>query len=132
VRGVHAASEMLAETRAHQGASCVASALQARDALKQLIHDMLREVGELGEHTGRFQTATARHAEAIEKADTLESLADVVQSMLEDSRAMHVAGHAGRRSACRPTARAPASLKPRVRDLESELRRLSDEVSPMR
>jgi hypothetical protein len=72
---------------------------------------MVREVGELGEHTGRFQTATARHAEAIEKADTLESLADVVQSMLEDSRAINVAVTV-RKSACRPTARAPPNLKP--------------------
>ena len=127
VRGVHAASEMLAETRAHH-LKVRGERAAARDALKQLIHDMVREVGELGEHTGRFQTATARHAEAIEKADTLESLADVVQSMLEDSRAINVAVTVSQERMQADRARA-TELETRVRDLESELRRLSDEVS---
>jgi diguanylate cyclase len=127
VRGVRAASQMLAETRAHQ-LKVRGERAAARDALKQLIHDMLREVGELGEHTGRFQTATARHAEAIEKADTLESLADVVQSMLEDSRAMHAAVTPSQERMQADRARA-SELETRVRELESELRRLSDEVS---
>ncbi|MBL8313273.1 MAG: diguanylate cyclase [Rubrivivax sp.] len=127
VRGVHAASQMLAETRAHH-LKLRGERAAARDALKQLLHDMLREVGELGEHTGRFQTATARHAEAIEKADTLESLADVVQSMLEDSRAIHAAVTRSQERMQADRARA-SELETRVRDLESELRRLSDEVS---
>ncbi len=127
VRGVQAASQMLAETRARQRKVRVERAA-AREALKQLLHDMLREVGELGEHTGRFQTATARHAEAIEKADTLESLADVVQSMLEDSRAINAAVTLSQERMQADRARA-SELETRVRDLESELRRLSDEVS---
>ncbi len=127
VRGVHAASEMLAQTRAHH-LKVRGERTAAREALKQLIHDMLREVGELGEHTGRFQTATARHAEAIEKADTLESLADVVQSMLEDSRAIHVAVTLSQQRMQADRARA-TELETRVRDLETELRRLSEEVS---
>ncbi len=127
VRGVHAASQMLSETRVHH-LKLRGERAAARDALKQLLHDMLREVGELGEHTGRFQTATARHAEAIEKADTLESLADVVQSMLEDSRAIHAAVTLSQERMQADRARA-SELETRVRDLESELRRLSDEVS---
>ncbi len=127
VRGVQAASQMLAETRAHQ-LKLREERAAARDALKQLIHDMLREVGELGEHTGRFQTATARHAEAIEKADTLQSLAGVVQSMLQDSRAIHAAVTLSQKRMQADRARA-GELETRVRDLESELRRLSDEVS---
>jgi diguanylate cyclase len=78
---------------------------------------MLREVDELGEHTGRFQTATARHAEAIEKADTLESLADVVQSMLEDSRAINAAVTTSQERMQADRARA-SELETRVRDLE--------------
>ena len=90
VRGVRAAGEMLAQTRASQ--QRVRGERQAaRDALKQLIHDMLLEVGELGEHTGRFTLATAGHVQAIEAADSLQSLAGVVKAMLEDSRAMHQA-----------------------------------------
>ena len=127
VRGVHAAAEMLAETRAHH-MKVRGERAAARDTLKQLIHDMLREVGELGEHTGRFQTATARHAEAIEKADTLESLTDVVQTMLEDSRAINVAVTLSQERMLADRARA-SELETRVRDLESDLRRLSDEVS---
>lgn len=127
VRGVQAASQMLAETRAHQ-LKVRGERAAARETLKQLIHDMLREVDELSEHTGRFQTATARHAEAIEKADTLESLADVVQSMLEDSRAINAAVTMSQERMQADRARA-SELETRVRDLESELRRLSDEVS---
>lgn len=127
VRGVHAATAMLAETRAHQ-LKVRGERAAARDTLKQLIHDMLREVGELGEHTGRFQTATARHAEAIEKADTLESLTDVVQSMLEDSRAINVAVTLSQERMQADRTRA-TELESRVRDLETEMRRLSDEVS---
>jgi diguanylate cyclase len=127
VRGVQAASQMLAETRAHQ-LKVRGERAAARETLKQLIHDMLREVDELSEHTGRFQTATARHAEAIEKADTLESLTDVVQSMLEDSRAINAAVTTSQERMQADRARA-SELETRVRDLESELRRLSDEVS---
>jgi diguanylate cyclase len=127
VRAVQAASQMLAETRAHQQ-QVRSERVAARDALKQLIHDMLLEVGELGEHTGRFQSATAQHAQAIERADSLESLADVVKSMLEDSRTVQTAVHRTQERLQADRARA-TELETRVRDLEGELRRLSDEVS---
>lgn len=127
VRGVQAASEMLAHTRAHHQ-QVRGERAAARDALRQLIHDMLREVGELGEHTGRFQLATARHAEAIENADSLESLTDVVHSMLEDSRTVNAAVTRSQERMHADRARA-TELESRVRELEGELRRLSDEVS---
>ncbi|CAD5374731.1 GGDEF domain-containing protein [Rubrivivax sp. A210] len=127
VRSVRAAASLLAETRGHQ--QTVRGERQAaRDALKQLIHDMLVEVGELGETTGRFTLATERHAEAIESADTLESLAGVVKAMLADSRAVQqaVAQSQERLQADRGRA---GELEDRVRQLEAELLRLSDEVS---
>jgi diguanylate cyclase len=127
VRSVRAAGAMLAETREQQQ-RVRGERLAARDALKQLIHDMLLEVGELGEHTGRFQLATARHAEAIEAADTLESLAEVVKIMLEDSRAVHQAVTQTQERLQVDRSRA-TELEDRVRELESELLRLSDEVS---
>ncbi len=127
VRGVQAASEMLAHTRA-QHLQVRGERAAARDALKQLIHDMLREVGELGEHTGRFQMATARHAQAIESADSLESLTDVVHSMLEDSRTVNAAVTRSQERMQADRALA-TELESRVRELEGELRRLSDEVS---
>jgi diguanylate cyclase len=127
VRSVRAATAMLAETRGRQH-EVRHERQAARDALKQLIQDMLLEVGELGEHTGRFQLATVRHAEAIERADTLEGLAGVVKAMLEDSRAVHTAVTRSQERLQADRTRA-TELEERVRGLEAELRRLSDEVS---
>ncbi len=127
VRGVRAASALLAETRGLQQ-RVRSERLAARDALKQLIHDMLLEVGELGEHTGRFTLATEQHAQAIEAADSLESLAGVVKAMIADSRAVHQAVTQSQERLQADRGRA-GELEARVRELESELLRLSDEVS---
>jgi diguanylate cyclase len=89
---------------------------------------MLQEVGELGEHTGRFQSATALHAKAIEGADSVQSLAGVVKALLEDARAVQSAVSQSQQKLQADQARA-AGLESKVRALESELRRLSDEVS---
>jgi diguanylate cyclase len=127
VRSVRAATAMLAETRNGQQ-QVRHERLAARDALKQLIQGMLLEVGELGAETGRFQIATARHAEAIERADTLESLAGVVKAMLQDSREVHTAVTRSQERLQADRTRA-TELEARVRELEAELGRLSDEVS---
>ncbi len=127
VRGVRAAAAVLAETRAQQQ-RVQGERLAAREALKQLIQSMLVEVGELGEHTGRFQLATARHAEAIERADTLQSLAGVVRTMLEDARIVQAAVRQSQERLQADRSRAE-ELEGRVRELEGELRRLSEEVS---
>ncbi len=127
VRGVRAARNVLAETREQQ--QRVREQRQsARDALKQLIHRMLLEVGELGEHTGRFQLATARHAEAIAQADTLEGLAGVVHALLDDARSVQTAVSLTQERLLADRVRAD-ELEGRVRELEVELRRLSEEVS---
>jgi diguanylate cyclase len=127
VRGVRAAAAMLADTRAQQQ-RLKGERAAARDALKQLIQDMLREVGELGAHAGRFELATAQHAQAIARADSVAGLADVVKALLDDTRAVQTAvGQAQQRlHADRDRA---GELESRVRELEGELRRLSDEVS---
>jgi diguanylate cyclase len=127
LRGVRAARTVLAETREQQH-SLRAQRLSARAALKQLIHSMLLEVGELGEHTGRFQLATARHAEAIAQADTLEGLAGVVHALLDDARSVQSAVSRSQARLQADRARAD-ELEGRVRELEVELRRLSEEVS---
>ena len=127
VRGVRAARVVLAETREQQ--QRVRGQRQAaRGALKALIHDMLREVGELGEHTGRFQLATERHAEAIAHADSLESLAGVVRTMLDEAHTVQSAVSRSQQRLQADRARAD-ELEARVRELEGELRRLSEEVS---
>ena len=101
---------------------------QARDALKELIQGMLTELGEFGKHTGRFHDNVGRHAEAIARADSLDSLAGVVREMVDDSPTVQtmVSQTQGRLQA--EQARA-GEMQLRVRELEGELRRLSDEVS---
>jgi diguanylate cyclase len=127
VRNVRAASELLADTRMRQRA-LRAERNQARDALKTLIRGMLDEVGEFGEHTGRFHENVGRHAEAIAAADSLDSLTGVVREMVDESRAVQtlVSQTHGRLQA--EQARAGA-MQTRVGELEDELRRLSEEVS---
>jgi diguanylate cyclase len=127
VRGLRAAQSLLAETRQRQR-SVLGERLAAREALKRLIHDMVREVGDLGEHTGRFQLATERHAEAIAAADSLPGLADVVQAMLDDTRTVQGVVARSHQKLQADQSRA-GELEAQVRTLEAELKRLSDEVS---
>jgi hypothetical protein len=86
-RGVRLVGEMLDGTRLRQR-SLRDERARARDTLKLLIHRMLAELGELGQHTDRFQNNMGRYADVIEKADTLESLAGVVREMVEESRSV--------------------------------------------
>ncbi len=127
LRAVRSASALLAEARQRQRG--VRDERQAaQQALKSLIQNMLLEVGELGDQTGRFQLATAGHMQAIEAAGSLESLAGVVKSLLADSKAVQAAVQASSARLHADRDRA-GELESRVRELESELRRLSDEVS---
>eukprot|EP01034_Spumella_vulgaris_P011527 gene11527-14666_t len=84
-RGVRSVGELLSGTRERQKVIREERS-KARDSLKTLIHKMLEELGELGQHTDRFQDSVGRYAEVIEKADSLESLAGVVREMVEESR----------------------------------------------
>jgi len=126
-RGVHAAGELLAATRARQH-ELRREREQARDALKTMIQHMLLELGELGQHTGRFNDSVQRYAQTIEQADSLQGLAGVVQEMVAETRAVHAVVDGARQRLSQEHARA-GELEQRVRELEGELRRLSDEVS---
>ena len=125
-RGVRSVAEMLSGTRERQRALREERG-RARDSLKSLIHKMLAELGELGEHTDRFQHSVGRYADVIEKADSLESLAGVVREMVEESRSVQ---SLVQQTQARLTAEhdKASSLSKRVNELESELKRLSDEV----
>ncbi|MFM9917118.1 MAG: GGDEF domain-containing protein [Rhizobacter sp.] len=126
-RGVKSVSELLRSTRAKQSELRVERDA-ARDALKQMINRMLSELGELGSQTGRFHESVGRYADVIERADTLESLAGVVREMVEESRTVQglvdQSQHRLREEHSRAT-----GLSERVTELESELKRLSNEVS---
>ncbi len=125
-RGVRTVSELLTGTRERQRVLRDERS-KARDALKGLIQRMLAELGELGQHTDRFQNNVGRYADAIEQADSLESLAGTVREMVEESRSVQglVAQTQARLTLEHDRA---AALTQRVDELEGELRRLSSEV----
>ncbi len=127
VRSVRAASELLAETRIRQQ-RVRAERQAAQAAIKTLIQRIITDAGELGDEAGRFQQAVGLHAQAIASADNLESLAGVVQAMLDDGQAMQHAAGATRDRLHRDQAQAQ-TLQTRVKELEADLRRLSDEVA---
>jgi diguanylate cyclase len=127
VRGVHAAAELLAATRAKQH-ELRSERARAHEALKAMIQSMLAEIGELGQHTGRFTDNVQRYAQTIEQADSLQSLAGLVQEMVVETRAVHAVVDGTRERLSAEHARA-GELERRVLELEGELRRLSDEVS---
>jgi len=124
---VRAARELLDDTRARQR-TLQAERVQARDALKLMVRQVLSELGELGQATGRFSEQAAGYATLIESAESLDALAAVVREMVSDSRAVHGVVAAARARLAEEAARAGA-LESRVLALEGELRRLSDEVS---
>ncbi|RQO56398.1 GGDEF domain-containing protein [Paucibacter sp. KBW04] len=125
-RGVRSVTEMLSGTRERQRA-LREERKNARDSLKSLIHQMLAELGELGQHTDRFQNSVGRYADVIEKADSLESLAGVVREMVEESRSVHTLVQQTQERLSLEHQRA-SDLNQRVGELESELLRLSNEV----
>jgi diguanylate cyclase len=126
-RAVRAARELLEETRAAQR-SLQTERAHARDALKDMVRQVLAELGELGSATGRFSDQMASYAQAIEAADSLDSLAAAVHEMLDESRTVHALVSGARDRLAAEHARATA-LESRVLGLEADLRRLSDEVS---
>jgi diguanylate cyclase len=126
LRNLRAASAMLADTRARQVA-VRREREAARAALKELLAGMVSEVGALQQQTGGFESAIERHAQAVESADSLEALAAVVQTMLADSRQIRAAV-AGSNQRLQQSAERAATMETRVRELEFELRRISDEA----
>jgi len=126
-RAVQSATALLAEARLRQR-GLRQERNSARLALKDLIHRMLHELGELDQHTGRLSDGMQRYMNTIEQADSLESLAGVVREMLDEGREVHGLVSSTRERLNGEHARA-VELEERVRELETELRRLSDEVA---
>ena len=126
-RAVKAVNELLRDTRKRQGVLRVERE-QARDALKKLIASMLGGLSELGSQTGRFHDNVGRYTEAIEQADTLESLASVVREMVDETRSVHGLVAQTRMRLEEEHTKASA-LSERVNQLEDELQRLSNEVT---
>ena len=127
VRSVRAAAEMLHEARLrHQRVRQERDS--ARNALREVIPRMLAELASLDGQAGDFEGRLASHAQAIQGADTLESLAGVVSAMVDETRAVQqVVGSA--RTRLVEESRKAEHMQQRVQVLEAELKRLSDEVS---
>ena len=126
-RAVRAARNLLDDARASQRA-LQSERHYARDALKQMVRQVLSELGDLSSATGRFNDRVNGYAQVIESADSLVSLAEVVRELLGESRAVHDLVDAARARLASEHARG-AALESQVLGLESELRRLTDEVS---
>ncbi|MBS0445300.1 MAG: GGDEF domain-containing protein [Proteobacteria bacterium] len=126
-RGVRSVGELLRDTRLHQS-QLRSEREKARDSLKTLIHRMLSELDELGSQTGGFHESVGRYADVIERADSLESLAGVVREMVEESRSVQALVRQTQ-TRLRDEHQRASALSERVAELESEMRRLSSEVS---
>jgi diguanylate cyclase len=101
---------------------------RARAALRTLVESLAAELQALGGHTERFDDELQRCTADLEQADSHEQLGSVLHQMLAASR--HVQHEVADASARLASGRAQAEqLGERVRELESELKRLSDEVS---
>ena len=126
-RGVRAVSELLRDTRERQG-QLREERERARDSLKGLINRMLSELDELGSQTGNFHDSVGRYADVIEKADSLESLTGVVREMVEESRTVQALVQQTQARLQAEHGKAQG-LTQRVSELETEMQRLSSEVS---
>jgi diguanylate cyclase len=127
VRGVRAAADMLTQTRLQQQ-RLRGERDRARGALRALVESLSVELQALGGQTGRFGDDLARCTGELEQADSREQMSSVLHRMLQSSRAVQseVAETSARIGASREQADA---LNTRVRELEGELQRLSEEVS---
>jgi diguanylate cyclase len=127
VRGVRAAADMLTQTRLQQQ-RLRGERDRARGALRALVESLSSELQALGGQTGRFSDELVRCTDDLERADSREQMNTVLHEMLSASRSVQseVADASARISASRAQA---DELNTRVRELEGELQRLSEEVS---
>jgi diguanylate cyclase len=127
VRGVRSAADMLTQTRLQQQ-RLRSERDRARAGLKALVESLSSELDALGGQTGRFGDELVRCTSNLEHADSREQMSSVLHEMLTASRSVQteVADASARIAANRAQA---DELNGRVHELESELRRLSEEVS---
>ncbi len=127
VRGVRAAADMLTQTRLQQQ-RLRGERDRARGALRALVESLSSELQALGGQTGRFSDELVRCTDDLEHADSREQMSSVLHQMITASRSVQteVADASARIGASRVQA---DELNTRVRELEGELQRLSEEVS---
>jgi diguanylate cyclase len=126
-RGVRSVTELLHDTRGRQQQLRIERS-EAREALKDSIHQMLDEIVSLGAQTGRFSDRMGHYAEQIDRAESLQSLAGTVREMVAETRTVAEGASQTRDRIVSEHDRA-AAMQVRVSELEQEIRRLSSEVS---
>lgn len=126
-RSVRDASQLLDSARARH-AELRDQRSQARDALKVVFGQMLQELGELDAHTGRFSEGLNRYVDTLGAAASLDDVTGAVRDMLAEGQLVQGAVHSARERLQGEHDRA-RQLEQQVQTLESELRRLSDEVA---
>jgi diguanylate cyclase len=126
-RAVRAVGELLGQTRRAQ-VQLRRERDSARSALRDLLPRLVSEVAALDADASRFEGDVGRHVAAIAQAETPESLAAVAELLLEETREVRARVGAARERMSSQSRQAEA-LQSKVRELEGELRRLSDEVS---
>jgi diguanylate cyclase len=127
VRSVRAAADMLEQTRRHQQ-RLRGERDRARLALRALVDSLSSELEALGGQTGKFSEELVRCTDDLERADSRDQMTSVLHEMIAASRDVQsgVAEATARIAANREQAEA---LTQRVQELESELRRLSEQAS---
>ncbi len=127
VRSVRATQDLLAQTRRQQQ-RLKGERDRARQALKGLVDSLVAELGALGGRTDQYGEQLGSYAATIEQADSIQGLQVLVRQMLQDNRAVQT--EVAEASTRLQSGQAEVSqLVSRVRELESELLRLSEEAS---
>ncbi len=99
----------------------------AKDALRDLLTSFISKLGEMSESTGDFSTRVGHYAIAIESAENLASVTDVVKHLLSDTRGLHTEMNAAKDELTEAQSLA-AHSEARVKRLEAELLEVSDLV----
>jgi diguanylate cyclase len=125
-RSVRAVREMLDQTVLRQR-SLRAQQSESRQALKDVLRKMFAELGELDAGVGEFSQRVLEHADSVQSAESLESLTDVMKQLVSESQSAHTLVSTARGRVHAEHERATA-LEARVRGLEDELQRMSEEA----
>ena len=100
---------------------------EAQDALKHMLALLLDRLGRVGDRTGHYYERIGGYVREIEAAGNLETLTDVVRSLLSETQEMRQEVGTTRHEMMQAHTRA-ARLEERVRELERELTSVSEKM----
>lgn len=103
------------------------SLLEAQNVLKDMIATFIDRLGSLSDSTDNYHSKITVYAEKIEKANDLPSISHVLEDLLLDTRSMQLDVRRSRDELLDARRQADESQR-RIRELETELRQVSDKV----